>query len=87
LGSNSTALICGTSKLYNRVSIKPYNVYQSFHKGSLQFKKIISKADDEISQRGFFYINQNLIKFILTLKFFVSDKIFMCSMNELYEPL
>jgi len=47
----------------------------------------VLKADDEISQRGLFYINWYLMKFIFTLKFCVSDKTFMCLMNELYEPL
>ena len=42
---------------------------------SLQFKKINKKWNDEISQWGLFYVNQYFIKFLLTLKFIVSDKI------------
>jgi len=48
---------------------------QGVHKVSLQFKKIIKKWNDEISQWGLFYVNQYFIKFLLTLKFIVSDKI------------
>ena len=50
-------------------------VIQGVHKVSLQFKKIIKKWNDEISQWGFFYVIQYFIKFLLTLKFIVSDKI------------
>ena len=51
---------------------------QGAHKVCLQLKNINSKADDEISQRGLFYINRYLTKFLLTLKFCVSDKNFTC---------
>ena len=39
---------------------------QGVHKVSLQFKKIIKKWNDEISQWGLFYVNQYFIKFVLT---------------------
>ena len=38
---------------------------QGVHKVSLQFKKIIKKWNDEISQWGLFYVNQYFIKFLL----------------------
>jgi len=41
-------------------------VIQGVHKVSLQFKKIIKKWNDEISQWGLFYVNQYFIKFLLT---------------------
>jgi len=50
-------------------------IIQGVHKVSLQFKKIIKKWNDEISQWGLFYVNQYFVKFLLTLKFIVSDKI------------
>ena len=53
----------------------PFNIIQGVHKVSLQFKIIIKKWNDEISQWGLFYVNQYFMKFLLTLKFIVSDKI------------
>ena len=57
------------------LSAENKNNIQGVHKVSLQFKKIIKKWNDEISQWGLFYVNQYFIKFLLTLKFIVSDKI------------
>jgi len=51
------------------------NDIQGVHKVSLQLKKNIKKWNDEISQWGLFYVNQYFIKFLLTLKFIVSEKI------------
>ena len=59
---------------------------QGVHKVSLQLKKITTTSNDEISQWGLFYVNQNFIKFLLLLKFIVSDKISSCFMIELHEP-
>ena len=38
-----------------------------------QFKKFIAKAVDDISYIDLFYINQCLLKFLVKLKFCVSD--------------
>jgi len=64
----------GREKLMNHLTPSKLEV-QGVHKVSLQFKKIIKKWNDEISQWGLFYVNQYFIKFLLTLKFIVSDKI------------
>ena len=46
---------------------------QGVHNVFRQFKKIITKAVDEISLIDFFYIDQCLLKFLFKLKFYVSD--------------
>ena len=59
---------------------------QGVHKVFGQFKKFIAKALDEISCIDLFYINQCLLKFLVKIKFSVSDKIFMCLINVLINP-
>ena len=59
---------------------------QGVHKVSLQFKKYTTKSNDEITQWELFYVNQYFIKFFLTLKFIVRDKISTCLMIEFNEP-
>ena len=56
-------------------AISQLSMLSSVHKVPLQFKKVITKWNDEISQWELFYVNQYFIKFLLTLKFIVSDKI------------
>ena len=46
---------------------------QGVHKLLLQFKKLMTKAVDEISYIDLFFINQCLLKFLFKLKIFVSD--------------
>ena len=48
-------------------------IIQGVHKVLLQLKKVITKAVDEISYMNLFYINQCLLKFLIKLKFCVSD--------------
>ena len=50
----------------NDIAVKKPKNIQGVHKVSLQFKKIIKKWNDEISQWGLFYVNQYFIKFLLT---------------------
>ena len=44
-------------------------------------------AVDEISYIDLLYINQCLLKFLVKLKFCVSDKIFTCLINVLTKPV
>ena len=47
--------------------------YTGVHKVFRQFKQFIAKAVDEISYIDLFYINQCLLKFLVKLKFCISD--------------
>ena len=57
----------GVTKWFRRKDI------QGVHKVFRQFKKFITKAVDKISYIDLFYINQCLLKFLVKLKFCVSD--------------
>ena len=48
-------------------------IIQGVHKVFRQFKNFIAKSVDEIFYMDLFYINQCLLKFLVKLKFCVSD--------------
>ena len=78
---------CMVYKLYNLIAALNYfiklterlaafhhqNIIQGVHKVFRQFKKFSTKAVDKISYIDLFYINQCLLKFLVKLKFCVSD--------------
>ena len=61
------------SFIVNSLFISLSFITQGVHKVFRQFKKFITKAVDEISYIDLFYINQCLLKFLVKLKFSISD--------------